>query len=212
MPKKSRAPGGGRKPRGEFRGNSKILTVRVRPEIRTALEQLAKRHRRSLSQEIQRGLDDWIGSHHKPKLHIGALAHMTTLLAEAIEQATGRRWHEDPFTGEALRQGVEMLIFHFAPASDGPAPVPLKIEEATEVAMRMPGHPWKPRTTSELGTSQAGMIITLIENAAADDKPSLRLERLKHLSDEQGFWKILRDIGSGWKTNRAVRSPRETRK
>jgi predicted transcriptional regulator len=202
----TRAPGGGRKPRGEFRGNTKILTVRVRPELRTALERLAKRHRRSLSQEIQRGLDDWIGRHTKPKPHIGALTHAVALLAEAVERTTGKRWHEDAFTGEAVRHGVERLVFHFAPAPDGTMPVPPRVEEA---AMRMPP-PMRDRarTAADVGTSQAGMIITLIENAPASDKPPLGLA----FPDEQGFWQILRDLGSGWKRNRAVWQSKETHK
>ena len=79
MPQK-RAPGGGRKPRGEFRGNSKILTVRVRPELRTALERLASKHHRSLSQEMQRGLDYWVRRYLDPKPHVAALAQAVTLL------------------------------------------------------------------------------------------------------------------------------------
>jgi predicted transcriptional regulator len=205
MPK-TRAPGGGRKPRGDYRGNSKILTVRVRPEMRTALERLANRNDRSLSQEIQRGLNDWIGRHARPKPHIGALAHAVALLAEAVEEATGKGWHEDAFTGEALRHAVEFLIFHFAPTPDGPAPVPPRVEEA---AMRMPpSMRERARTAADVGTSRAGMIITLIENAPASDKPPLGLA----FPDEQGFWKILRDLESGWKRNRAVWLPKETRK
>lgn len=178
----SRAQGGGRKPQGEFRGNTKILTVRVRPELRTTLERLAKRHRRSLSQEIQRGLDDWIGRSTKPKPHIGALMHAIALLVGEIERTTGENWHEDAFTGKAVRHAVERLIFHFAPTPDSAIPVPPRIKQA---AMRS-------QTAAYVGTSQANLIITLIENAPA------------MLPDEWGFWKVLRDLGSGVKRNRAV--------
>jgi predicted transcriptional regulator len=206
MPQK-RSPGGGRKPRGEFRGNSKILTVRVRPELRTTLERLAKKHRRSLSQEMQRGLDAWVGRYNDPKLHVGALAHAITLLVEAIERATGKRWHEDAFTGEALRHAVEALIFYFAPTPDGkPVSVPAPVEEA---AMRMPpGMRDRARTAADVGTAQAGMLITLIQNAPVSDKPPFGLA----FPDEQGLWQILRDLGSGWKRNRAAWLPKETRK
>jgi len=201
----TRGPGGGRKPRGEFRGNTRILTVRVRPELRTALERLAKRHRRSLSQEIQRCLDDWIGRYTKPKLHISALAHAIALLVGEVERATGENWHEDAFTGEALRHAIERLIFHFAPTPDGKMPIPPRVEKA---AIRMPP-PMRDRarTAADVGTAQAGIIITLIENAPASDKPAGLA-----FPDEWGFWQILRDLGSGWKRNRAIWLPKETRK
>jgi hypothetical protein len=204
-----RAPGGGRKPRGEFPGNSKILTVRVRPELRTALERLAKKHRRSLSQEMQRGLDDWVGRYLDPKPHVTALAHALTLLVEAIERATGKSWHEDAFTGEALRHGVEHLIFHFAPTPDRtmPLPVPPRVEEA---AMRMPPDMReKARTAAEVGRSQAGIVIGSIEYLAAHNKQG---QFGPAPADEWGFWQILRDIGSGWERNREAWIPKELRK
>jgi len=201
----ARASGGGRKPRGEFRGNTKILTVRVRPELRTELERLAKRHHRSLSQEIQRGLDDHVVRYIHPRPHIGALMHAIALLVGEVERATGENWHENAFTGEAVRHAIERLIFHFAPTPDGKMPVPPRVEEA---AMRMPP-PMRDRarTAANVGTAQAGMIITLVENAPASDKPA----RLA-FPDEWGFWQILRDLGSGWKRNRAIWLPKERRK
>jgi hypothetical protein len=208
MQKKTRAPGGGRKPRGDFRGNSKILTVRVTPATRTALEGLAKRHDRSLSQEMHHAFDDWIRNHRRHKRHIGALMHAIALVAENIEERTGRRWQEDAYTGEQLRVGVEKLIFHFAPMPDGPAPIPPKVEEATTrflIAKRtgapLPSMRGVHLPELGLGETEAGTIITLIENAPASDKPPLGL-RLLDQRDPYGFWQFLRDLGSGWQRNR----------
>ena len=194
---------GGRRPRGEYRGNSKILTVRVRPELRIALERAAKKHHRSLSQEMQRGLDAWVGRYNDPKLHIGALATAITLLVEGIERRTGKHWHKDVLTGEALRHGIDLLIFHFAPTrQDGMSmSIPLRFEEAKEM-------PPDIRGAADLGTSEAGMVITLIENAPALNKPPLGLA----FTDERGLWQILRDLGSGWERNRDVWMPKEMRK
>jgi predicted transcriptional regulator len=212
MPQK-RAPGGGRKPRGEYRGNSKILTVRVTPELRTALERLADKHHRSLSQEMQRGLDKWVGRNLDRKPHVAALAHALTRVVEAVERATGKSWHEDAFTGEALRHGVEHLIFHFAPTPDRtmPLPVPPRVEEA---AMRMPPDMREKFCTAAMvGTFQASMVIGSIEYLAANNsQPGPATPRDKWGDDEWRIWQILRDLGSGWEKNREARIPKETRK
>jgi predicted transcriptional regulator len=199
-----RARGGGRKPRGEFSGNSAILTVRVRPELRAALQRLAERHCRSLSQEMQRGLDAWVGQRRDHKRHVAALAHAVTILVEGVERATGKGWHEDAFTGEALRHAVEFLISHFATEATRPVPIPSRVEEA---ASRMPPA-WRERarTAADVGMTQAGWVITLIESAPAANtqQPPLGVVPL----DDWGFWKILRDIGSGWERNREARKPK----
>jgi len=54
---RKRAPGGGRKPAGEFKGKSATITTRVTPATRAALEQAASANGRSLSQEIESRLD-----------------------------------------------------------------------------------------------------------------------------------------------------------
>jgi hypothetical protein len=197
-----RAPGAGRKPQGEFRGNSAVLTVRLRPELRRALEQLARRRRHSLSQEMQSALKSWVGRNPKP--HIGRLAHAVTLLVEGIEQITGRRWIKDPFTGAAVRHGIERLTFHFAPFPDGPSAVPVNVEKS---AAKMPPQAGeRHRTPAGFGEDQASLLVAMIENAAASDKPA----GLQFL-DERGLWQILRDLGSGWNRNRKEWLPKESR-
>lgn len=195
---RKRAPGAGRKPRGEFRGNTRQLTFRVRPELRSALEGLAKRNNRSLAQEIQRGLNDWVRRYDEPALHIAALSHAVNLLGGIVENATGKRWIEDPFTGEALRHAVNTLVLHFAPMTDGAANIPPVVQHA---ANRMP-EPGRDQylTPSGLGQMQAFSVITQIENAPSEEKAPPGFSR----PDEWGFWQILRDLGSGWQRNRKL--------
>jgi hypothetical protein len=184
-----------------------MMTVRVRPELRMALERLAKKHRRSLSQEMQKGLDYWVGPHLEAKPHVAALAHAVRLLVEAVERATGKSWHEDAFTGEALRHGVEFLVFHFAPEGTKPVHIPSRVEET---ARRMPpALRDRARTAADVGMSQAGMVIALIEGApTANTQPPLGVVH----PDDWGFWKVRRDLGSGRERNRDVRMPKERRK
>jgi hypothetical protein len=117
------------------------------------------------------------------------------LLVERIETGTGRRWTRDAYTGEAVRHGIEHLVFHFAPVPKGHLKVPMNVEKS---AATMPSQARKRhRTPAGFGQDQAGLLIAIIENAAAADKPG----GLRFL-DESGFWQILRALGSGWERNR----------
>ena len=132
MAKKKRAPGAGRKPRGEFQGKSAVLTTRITPETRALLERAAaKGKNRSLSQVAEKAIDEYLRKpKHKPERgkHIRALGEAVMLVAQYIERATGERWIDDAFTGEALRQGCSSLIAHFAPR--GTPVTPRLIKEA----------------------------------------------------------------------------------
>ena len=69
-----RAPGGGRKPLKPAARNSEIVSVRIRPDERQALERLAAKHKRKLSREVQFALTNWIERHysHSRPPHIEA--------------------------------------------------------------------------------------------------------------------------------------------
>jgi hypothetical protein len=141
---------------------------------------------------MQSGLDTWVGRRLHSKAHVAALAHALTILVEAVERATGKRWHEDAFTGEALRHAVDFLVSHFATEGTRPVPIPSRVEET---ARRMPpALRDRARTTADVGLTQAGWVITLIESAPAPD--------------DWGFWQVLRDLGSGCERNREARKPK----
>jgi hypothetical protein len=164
------------------------------------LAQLAKQRGHSLSQEVQSGLKSWVGRNPKP--HVATFAYAIALLIERIEQATKRRWIKDKFTGEAVRHAMERLAFHFAPFPDGPQAVPPDVEKS---AAKMPPQAReRHRTSAGFGEDQAGLLIAMIENAAALDKPA----GLQFL-DKHGYWQILRDLGSGWERNRQPKGVRK---
>lgn len=50
---RKRAPGGGRKPKGEIAGKSALLSTRIRPDTRAMLKRAAKEAGRSVSQEAE---------------------------------------------------------------------------------------------------------------------------------------------------------------
>src|SRR5277367_3899818 len=131
---RKRAPGAGRKPRGEYPGKTETLTTRIRPETRKGLERAAAKHDRSLSQEVEYGLRFYLSGLKRDRgRHIRALGEIVELLAQRIESKTGSKteklhWNEDVFTGEALRRGIDVLVSHFAPR--GTPVTPISVEEA----------------------------------------------------------------------------------
>ena len=161
MPRRERAPGAGAKPRGPFKGKSATLTTRITPETRAELERSAQEQGRSLSQEVEFRLKAFVGQTRKPA-HIRSLAKAVSLLVTQIEQKTGRRWLNDPFTADAARQGIAALLARISPASDGPVPVPPDIES---YAAKFPSFGVTLKSPMSLGAFEAEVLLYLIENA-----------------------------------------------
>jgi hypothetical protein len=157
---KKRAPGGGRKSRGEYPGKTKTLTTRIRPETREGLERAAAKHGRSLSQEVEHGLRFYLsGLKLDQGRHIRALGEIVALLAQRIESKTGIHWNESVFTGDALRRGIEVLVSHFAPRGTPKTPISVK-----EAAAKMIGDAGEAYCSpAGLGETEAGHVMTWIE-------------------------------------------------
>jgi hypothetical protein len=144
--KKKRAPGGGRKPKGEYANRAASLTMRISAELKASLKRQAVQNRRSLSQEAERLLRDAMEF---PKTfkkqwrddHYYGLGRMVARLAWTVEIATGvadpfnstrRTWMEDPFTAAALRAAIDIALGGLAPAGE--------IEPPAKVQARAEGH------------------------------------------------------------------------
>ena len=103
MEARKRAPGGGRKRLHPDKARSAVVKVRLRPDLRQALEGLAKRNNRDLSREIRDALYYWLNRSGRPELHIGSLTSFIELLVTGIEQRSKRRFTVDPVTAVAVR-------------------------------------------------------------------------------------------------------------
>jgi hypothetical protein len=90
---RKRAPGAGRKPRGEFKGKSATLTTRITPETRAAMESAAQKSGRSLSQEVERRLIDSVRNERNRRSDVRALNEAIAIVAEKVEIATGKQWN-----------------------------------------------------------------------------------------------------------------------
>jgi hypothetical protein len=199
---RKRARGAGRKPRGEFRGKTAMLTHRITPTTRAALERAAAKNDRSLSQEVESRLDHSIRRDRNSGrgLHIRALGEAVMLTAQCIERATEKHWNEDAFTGEALRRAVEFLITHFAPRGTPALPASIKAAAAKRPDRTGDAYP----SSAGVGVTEAGQVISWIEswNFRTIDE----VERINrsivgaHFPDEwYAHEQLFRELGSGWK-------------
>jgi hypothetical protein len=185
---KKRAPGANRKPRWEFKGKSATLTTRITAETRAAMERAAQKSRRSLSQEVERRLNDSVLNDRNRRSDVRALVEAIAIVAEKVEIATGKHWLQDAFTGDALRHGIEVLVRHFAPHSA--RVIPPKVEETA--ARVLPEASERDRSPSHVGEIEALKVITIIEHFGGWDT------RRIVMSDElYRYLRILRDLGSG---------------
>jgi hypothetical protein len=169
MPRK-RAPGAGRKPKGEFTRKTATFTTRITHETRMALEHGARETGRSISQHAESILRAAI---HKPtdaQRRNQALARTIALVAENLEKSTGQPWNEDAFTGQALRHATEALLFHFAPTPPDSLTVPPAIEA---MASRMPpdfGERY--RTPAGIGHLAAYRVISEVDSTLESRPPN----------------------------------------
>jgi len=157
-----------------------LVPIRLPKDLQQAIERLAVKHKRSRSAEIRDALRYWVGRERHPERHVRLLTVLIALLIGRIERATGRRWNNDPLTAQAVREQVERLIGHFAPASAEPLVVPAEIS----------------KIVSEL-------IVTL-EFLATPGVPALEA-----FGDQEEFERLIADPGSGSSRNKAVWLRRE---
>jgi hypothetical protein len=165
--KRKRAPGAGRPRKAEADKKGSAFTTRITAETRRALEVSARKHRRSLSQEAEAGLRDYLKkpAGEKRNRAIGAIVGH---LAQGIEQQTGKSWRTDVFTSMALRYAIEAVLFHFAPGTEKTPAIPPAVEKQ---AAKMPGEfAERYRRPAGLGHIRAYSLIAEIENQPRKDK------------------------------------------
>ena len=174
--KRRRRPGAGRKrldPKG-----SVVAPVRFTQDDWKNIKRLALKNGRDASKEVRAAVHYWLRLLEKPEQHIGALICLIAILVRRIEARSGRKWMEDPATGTFVREGIEQLIFHFAPTPAKPVTVPSDI------------------------ASIPGELITIAENLHPQHWPVLPPPLLG------GDWDVLalivRDLGSGWYRNKDI--------
>jgi len=192
---RKRAPGGGRKPQGEFRGKEAALTTRITAQTRHALDRAAQKNGRSLSQEVERRLCDSIQRDLSRDRHIRSLGAVFMLMVQGVERRTGLRWRDDAFTAQSIRDGLSLLISHFGPS--GPRTLPKKLKDAAANLPPALAHHYLEPT--QIGLTEAGAVITLLEQRRRDDVSEIS-QKAKSLnihvpSEWFAHTQLLRDLG-----------------
>jgi hypothetical protein len=151
--RRKRAPGGGRKPRGEFSNKRAQLATRVTIETRKALDAAARKSGFSLSQEIEHRLRDSLMGTDKADRDpaTAALSHLITRSAETISVISKRPWNGNRWCIDALKFAVIKLLDQI-PASESDQPAHLDVF-----------------TAEQLGASLALGLFRNVEQANPDD-------------------------------------------
>jgi hypothetical protein len=118
-----RAPGGGRKPKGEFAGKSSAFSTRITPGLRAALDAESERTGKSISQIVERRLRESLEEQKRMqrnlgKDHVKALAYLVAHMATNIEARTKARWHQDMFTNRAVAAAIASTVHRCRPEGD----------------------------------------------------------------------------------------------
>ena len=120
MKKRKRAPGGGRKPSGEFRNLTVVKSVRMPEDLYDQLERARQAGGRSFNQELlnraKKSFDRDRDRSGDPALR--AFCFLFKELAQVICIDPGQvpDWRFDPWLFQAFRLAVPNLLDHFRPA------------------------------------------------------------------------------------------------
>jgi hypothetical protein len=101
----------GKKPRGNYRGNSVTMIMRVQPQTRAGIERLTKekpQYGRSMSQQAQTAMSRWIRHCERP--HISVISDAVALLAEEVERRTGKSVAIDSEASAIFAVGVTEVL------------------------------------------------------------------------------------------------------
>jgi Arc-like DNA binding domain len=109
MKKRKRAPGGGRKPSGDFGELTVKFSVRMPASMREELKRSAKKRGRSDGQELLARLQGSFNRDRKLNRDQNLQA-LCFLIAEAAEAIDRRMWQSNPFFFEAFRLTVAKLL------------------------------------------------------------------------------------------------------
>lgn len=123
---KRRAPGGGRKPKGEFSGVTSPLSIRMPEEMRRQLEAAADARGRSVSQEILRRIQETF-RYDRDRARDPAMQALCFLIAQLAGEVAGLTdqkgqpafdWRTNPFFFRAFKLGIAKLLDALEPAGE----------------------------------------------------------------------------------------------
>jgi hypothetical protein len=185
MIKRKRAPGGGRKPKGDFAGKAAWLSTRITPELRKNLDRAAKESGRSLSQEIERRLRDSFGIQRERNPFLRALFFSFALMAR--QMPFSRELRSDPFTFHAFKFAVIAFLERLAPPGQIVSPESAEIVWPTDMHGLV-------RSPDVLGNSLAGMVWHQLETVEPPP-PDIAAKLPGDFSSDYAYPQARRDLG-----------------
>jgi hypothetical protein len=156
MAKRKRAPGGGRKPRGDIRGKNAWFSTRISAETRQALENEAAASGKSISQVAEALLIEALTTRSEVSLNdpMDALAYVISQLANVTCHGLDRDWRTDPFMFQALKLAIGNFMDGIAPAGEIRSPT----EEIPGLSTNRPSV-WGPFDTPEARATYVATIV-----------------------------------------------------
>jgi Arc-like DNA binding domain len=117
---RKRAPGAGRKPKGEFENLTSPFSLRMPPDLRKQVEAAARRTGRSMSQEILRRVQN---SFHRDRDRsndpaLRAICFLISQIAKHASVLEQRTWRTDPFKFKTFKRGVAVLLSKLEPSGE----------------------------------------------------------------------------------------------
>jgi TraY domain len=186
MAKRKRAPGGGRKPKGEIAGKAAWLSTRITPELRRQLDDAAEKSGRSLSQEVERRLRDSFWSKREQDPFLRALFFLFGQIAKGMPFWPRREVRSDAFAFQAFKVAVTTLLDWLAPPGEITTPEWSEIiwpEDFKEPA----------RSPEGLGRYLAGFAWHQLETA--EPPPGDIAAELSSMPEMYAYSQARRDLG-----------------
>lgn len=118
---------GGSRPKGEYVGKSQVFSTRIRPDLRSRLEQASKKSGRSLSQEIEHRLrrsfveDDKIAERFGGRRNYWVMKIIALALegADAGFHTKNGNWLDDPVSFDRALGTIRAWLMMIRPPGDG---------------------------------------------------------------------------------------------
>jgi Arc-like DNA binding domain len=126
MQKRKRAPGGGRKPKGDFSELTSPLSIRMPAEMREQLEASASGSGRSVSQEVLRRIQGSF-SQDRDRARDPAMRALCFLIAQLAAEVSGLTdekgqpyfdWRADPFFFRAFKLALAQVLDALEPRGE----------------------------------------------------------------------------------------------
>jgi Arc-like DNA binding domain len=120
MARRKRAPGGGRKPKGDFNNLSSPFSLRMPLDLRKQLELASRRSGRSISQEILRRVQNSF-QRDRDRANAASLRALCFLISQIAEHASvleNNSWRAEPFKFKAFKRGVSTLLSKLEPSGE----------------------------------------------------------------------------------------------